>query len=63
MVIHIWGSSTGELEAEVLGVQGQPQLHREFKASQCYLRPCPLKQEGGPRIFQLSSSMDFHVAR
>lgn len=42
-------------------VQGQPQLHRDFKVNLCYyIQPCPLKQAEDPRIFQLSHFMDFH---
>jgi hypothetical protein len=40
IVIHTWNSSTHEMEAGVLEVQGHPRLHSEFRVSLGYRRPC-----------------------
>lgn len=45
VVVQLW-----ELESEGLGVQGQPQIWREFKASLGYKRPCFIKQNNKEQI-------------
>lgn len=41
---HTSRPSPGEVEAGGLEIQGHPQLHREFKMSLSYMRPCLIEK-------------------
>lgn len=40
VMVPAWGPSAEEVEVRRAGVQGHPQLHREFEASLGYIRLC-----------------------